>query len=219
VGSDKLDITALFQASGYGGSNPVGDGYITLLSDGAGGTKVLYDPDGFGGGYPWHVATLAGVSPTTPVASLLGQASAPSGGTPPGAGGQVLTATDAGGWLVGGAGNDVLISGRGASTLMGGGGADSFVFKAVPWSAEQHIADFVPGTDKIDFTALFTAAGYHGSDPVADGYLRFVSDGADGTKVLYDADGWGSGQQWPYLITTIDHVAPGQITPNDWIFH
>jgi Ca2+-binding RTX toxin-like protein len=64
-GTDKLDLSALFQASGYTGSNPVADGYVYLQSDGAGGTLVRYDRDAAGGNPVWPntIVDLHGVSP------------------------------------------------------------------------------------------------------------------------------------------------------------
>jgi hypothetical protein len=56
-------------------------------------------------------------------------------------------------------------------------------------------------------------------DPIADGYLQFVSDGAGGTKVLFDEDGRSPAHPWPTTITTLDHVAPGAIHASDWLFH
>jgi Ca2+-binding RTX toxin-like protein len=44
VGVDKLDLHGLYPT--YTGSNPVGDGYVTLADDGHGGTNVLVNPDG-----------------------------------------------------------------------------------------------------------------------------------------------------------------------------
>jgi beta-glucanase (GH16 family) len=64
-GTDKLDLSALFQASGYTGANPVADGYVYLQSDGAGGTLVRYDRDAAGGNPVWPntIVDLHGVSP------------------------------------------------------------------------------------------------------------------------------------------------------------
>ncbi|HEX3973131.1 MAG TPA: type I secretion C-terminal target domain-containing protein [Stellaceae bacterium] len=119
--------------------------------------------------------------------------------------GDTITSNDAGSTLIGGSGNDTLIAGHGADMLTGGGGADTFVFNAMPWNAGQ-ITDFIPGTDKIDLSALLTAAGYTGSDPVADGYVTFVDDGQGGTLVYFNPH--SASQSWPTLITTLDHVAP-----------
>jgi hypothetical protein len=65
--------------------------------------------------------------------------------------------------------------------LTGGGGADSFVFDYLPWNA-GHITDFNPASDVLDLRALFSAAGYTGANPVADGYLNFTSDGSGGLR-------------------------------------
>jgi Ca2+-binding RTX toxin-like protein len=123
--------------------------------------------------------------------------------------GDTITSNDTGSALIGGSGNDTLIAGHGADTLTGGGGADTFVFKALPWNAGQ-ITDFTPGADKIDLSALLTAAGYTGSDPVADGYVTFVADGQGDTLVYFNPH--SASQPWPTLITTLDHVAPDGLT-------
>jgi Ca2+-binding RTX toxin-like protein len=119
--------------------------------------------------------------------------------------GDTITSNDAGSTLIGGSGNDTLIAGHGADMLTGNGGADTFVFNVLSWNAGQ-ITDFTPGTDKIDISALLTAAGYTGSDPVADGYVTFVADGRGGTQVYFDPH--SASESWPALITTLDHVAP-----------
>src|SRR5258706_14299668 len=92
----------------------------------------------------------------------------------------ILTSNDAGSKLSGGDGNDILIAGRGADTLTGGVGTDIFQFDHVPTSA-GHVTDFTLGSDMLDLRGLFSAVGYTGSNPVADHYLRFASDGAGGT--------------------------------------
>ncbi|WP_334164455.1 Calx-beta domain-containing protein, partial [Phenylobacterium sp.] len=83
VGTDKLDLSALFQASGYTGSDPVADKYVTLLTD-QNGTKVLFDRDGAGTAQQWgnYIINLQGV--TTPV--TWSQLAAGGSTTPPPAG-------------------------------------------------------------------------------------------------------------------------------------
>ena len=227
AGVDHLDISALF-TDGYHGTDPVKDGRVLLLDDGAGGTKVLVDPDGPNtGAWPGYVVDVQGVS----VASLSGSnafasaaaAAGTSGSgaattTSGGATGVVLTSAAPGSVLTGGAGADTLNASQGADTLTGGAGADHFVFQKEPW-APAHITDFTPGTDVLDLRALFTAAGYKGADPVADHYLSFVSDGAGGTKVLFDPDGAGTAHAWPDYIIDLEKVAPGSVHTSDWLFH
>jgi len=70
----------------------------------------------------------------------------------------------------------------------------------------------------LDLTPLFDASGYEGVDPIADGYLRFESNGAGGTNVRFDPDGPATGNRWPFLIVTLDNVQPGSVTTSDWIY-
>jgi serralysin len=131
----------------------------------------------------------------------------------------ILISNNAGSTLNGGAGNDILIAGRSWDVLTGGAGSDIFEFDNPPWN-NAHITDFQVGTDMLDLRKLFTAANYHGTNPVADGYVSFQSDGAGGTKVYFDPDGPGSANPWPFLITTIDNVQPsGLHMQADWFFH
>jgi beta-glucanase (GH16 family) len=225
-GVDKLDLSALY-AGGYRGSDPVADGYVTFVSDGMGGTKVMLDPDGTNPAQPWPftIVTLDGVSPTGLTAAQVfngaggaAPTSPPPPPPPPAAGGVVLTSSVYADHLAGGAGADTLSAGQGPDQLTGGAGADHFAFSALVWNP-GHITDFQPGVDVLDLRPLFAAAGYHGGDPIADGYLRLEADGAGGTKVSFDQDGWGSGNPWPTTLTTLDHVAPSSLTGADWLFH
>ena len=238
VGTDTLDLSALFRDAGYGGADPVGDGYLSFSDDGAGGTRVWFDPDSHGSGTPWPylITNLDGVAPSSLQVGRDVVVSDSAGGDPPGGGsgdagsggavaqsgaaqGQTLAAPDDSGTvLAGGAGDDVLIASHGADVLTGAGGADVFTFPVLPWSA-GHVTDFTPGADVLDLRPLFQAAGYGGSDPVADGYLSFSDDGAGGTRVWFDPDGPGSGTPWPFLITDLDHVSPSALQPgHDWLF-
>src|SRR5581483_9686927 len=94
-----------------------------------------------------------------------------------------------------------------------GGGSDTFVFKTMPWNA-GHITDFNTATDKLDLSGIFSSIGYTGSNPVADGYLSFQSDGAGDTQVIINTH--QASNPWPVLITTLDHVSPSSITAADY---
>jgi beta-glucanase (GH16 family)/Ca2+-binding RTX toxin-like protein len=214
VGADRLDLSAFIQQSHYTGTDPIADGYLILRADGVGGAQVLWDTDGPATGNPWPITitTLDNVRPGDLTASVL---LSPSGALAPA--GVVLTSTEYGSTLAGGAGKDTLNAGQGPDVMTGGAGADHFVFAATPWNS-GHITDFTPGSDVLDLRGIFSEAHYSGTDPLADGHLSFQSDGNGGTKIYVDVDG-ASGKQWPFLITTLDHVAPGAINVNDWLFH
>jgi beta-glucanase (GH16 family)/Ca2+-binding RTX toxin-like protein len=219
VGVDRLDLSALLQ--GVSG-DPVAAGRLHLWDDGAGGTKVVVDPDGPGGAWPDYVAQLKGVPAAgLTAATLLGNApSVPAPPAPPptapSAPGVTLTSAYPGDRLTGGAGADTLNASRGSDTLTGGAGADRFAFNDVPWSPAV-ITDFQDGVDKLDLRGVFNSSNYWGSDPVADRYLTFISDGAGGTKVLYDMDGAAQGQQWASYVLHVQNVAPTAFTQADWI--
>ena len=214
IGVDRLDLSTIIQQSHYLGTDPIADGYLILRDDGAGGTQVLWDSDGPAAGNPWPITitTLDHVRPADLTAAKLLGPVGPAATT-----GVVLTSSGASATLTGGAGQDTINAGQGPDMLTGGAGADHFVFAATPWNS-GHISDFTPGSDVLDLRQIFSAAHYAGTDPVADGYLSFQSDGAGGTKVYVDVDG-PQGAQWPFLITTLDHVTPNAVTAGDWLFH
>jgi serralysin len=129
--------------------------------------------------------------------------------------GDTITSNDAGSTIIGGTGNDTFIAGHSADMLTGNGGSDSFVFNYLPWNA-GHIADFSTTQDVLNLKGVFDTIGYAGTNPVADGYLSFVSDGSDGTKVMVDPQ--GPSTTVPITVTTLDHVAPGAIHSGDYLF-
>ncbi|HWE73563.1 MAG TPA: NF038122 family metalloprotease [Stellaceae bacterium] len=124
--------------------------------------------------------------------------------------GETLTANDtAGQHLTGTPNDDIFYAGHNSVVMTGDGGADTFVFQYEPWNAGS-ITDFTPGNDKLDLSALLTAAGYSGNDPVADGYVTFASDGSGDTNVYFNPH--DASQSWPSLITTLDGIAPTGLT-------
>ncbi|HEY8617510.1 family 16 glycosylhydrolase [Phenylobacterium sp.] len=206
VGTDRLDLSAL----------PNRDA-VTFETDGVGGTKVMLDVDGVGGQWPYHIVTLEGVSPAgLTAAKVFGQAGTapPPTPTPPPTttAGVTLVSKTYGDVLAGGAGSDTLTAGQGPDRLTGGAGADYFDFDALPWNAGR-VTDFQAGVDKLDLRGL--APFYTGGDIARD--VKFLADGAGGTKVMLDVDGPGGGQ-WPFHITTLDAVAPSSLTRADWLF-
>ena len=112
--------------------------------------------------------------------------------------------------LVGSAGDDVIIGGAGADTLTGGGGVNVFVYNAMR-DAGDTVTDFVPGKDFIDLRTLLSSLGYAGSNPVADGWVRFVAVGG-GTSLQIDADGPANGAVFRPLLT-LSNVAPSGLNP------
>lgn len=149
-------------------------------------------------------------------ADAFGTISDDDGSTPPPSGGQVINSPGPSSTLTGGAGADTLNASQGPDQLTGGGGADHFAWAQLPWNA-GHVTDFALGVDKLDLRALFQASGYAGSNPIADGRLEFRPDGQGNTQVYFDRDALGGGD-WPFLITTLDGVQPGQLGSGDWLF-
>lgn len=97
-----------------------------------------------------------------------------------------------------GEGDDIVIGGPGVDLLSGGPGNDRFVYTSLV-DAGDTITDFTPGEDKIVLTALLDSLGYSGSNPIADGYVGFQSQGSN-SFVLIDADGAaGPGRARPFI--------------------
>ena len=108
----------------------------------------------------------------------------------------------------GSAGDDVIIGGAGADVLTGGGGVNVFVYTSMR-DAGDTVTDFVPGKDFLDLRTLLQGLGYTGTDPVADGWVRFVAVGT-GTSVQVDADGPGGAAVFRPLLT-LNNVAPSTL--------
>jgi beta propeller repeat protein len=111
--------------------------------------------------------------------------------------------------IVGTAGPDYLTGGAGAKTLTGGGGNDAFVFTNMR-DVGQRIADFTFGQDKLVFTQLFSSLGYTGSNPIADGYIKFVKGtGANSAHTFLQIDRDGlTGSAIARNFLQVDNITP-----------
>ncbi len=111
--------------------------------------------------------------------------------------------------ITGTPGDDILIGGVGADTLTGGAGTNLFVYTSMR-DAGDILTDFVPGKDFVDLRLLLSGLGYADSNPVADGWVRFVAV-AGGTSVQIDADGGGGGAVFRPLLT-LTGVSPASLS-------
>lgn len=123
---------------------------------------------------------------------------------------KTITGTPGRDTLRGSPGDDRLIGGAGADRLSGGGGDNVYVYASMR-DAGDLVTDFAPGHDRIDLGDLLAAAGYIGSDPVADGWVRFIAIAA-GTRVEVDIDG-PAGSAWFRPLLTLADVAPAALAP------
>ncbi|MDO9075329.1 MAG: ExeM/NucH family extracellular endonuclease [Rubrivivax sp.] len=113
--------------------------------------------------------------------------------------------------ITGTPGDDIIIGGGGADTLTGGSGQNIFTYLSIR-DAGDDITDFVPGKDLIDVTALLAGLGYTGSDPVADGWIRFVALTRNATSVEVDPD--GAGPLKPRSLATLLGVSISTVLPS-----
>ena len=95
-----------------------------------------------------------------------------------------------------------------------GQGHDIFVFKATaPTGAE--IANFSASQDILDLAPVLSAAGYKGSDPIADHVVTLVQSGTDATAVKFDPT--GADPSHGSTLVTLDHVLPQDVhAANVW---
>lgn len=111
--------------------------------------------------------------------------------------------------LIGGAGDDILIGGRDGDILTGGAGADRFVFNSFSERTDW-ITDFNVSEDKLILTDVVAGLnGYQGTDPIAEGYMRFFEWGSS-VRVQFDVDG----RESPAVFTTLvelDNVAASNL--------
>ncbi|MDB5461508.1 MAG: endo,3,4-beta-glycanase, C-terminal secretion signal protein, partial [Caulobacteraceae bacterium] len=56
-GADVIDLSGLLAASGYTGTNPIGDGFIKIDSDASGNARIWSDLDHVSPGAGWWMVT------------------------------------------------------------------------------------------------------------------------------------------------------------------
>jgi hypothetical protein len=205
---DVLNLTGLMSTTTDTGTDGFADGYLKITDDGTGNAQVWANYHLSGNDDWWLAETLDGVAPgrlTHTGAVITVESSSGGGGTA----GQTFTSDDNGDTWVGTSGNDTFHLGRGGDTVTGGAGADTFAYPAIPW-AGGHITDFNAAEgDKIDVSGLLSQAKYTGADPIADGFLKFDTDGGGNAQVWADYNVPGNDGWW--LVATLDGVSTSSL--------
>ncbi|MDB5459667.1 MAG: endo,3,4-beta-glycanase, C-terminal secretion signal protein [Caulobacteraceae bacterium] len=236
---DVLDLTGLMSTTSDTGSDGFADGYLKITGDGSGAAQVWANYHIPGNDGWWLVETLGGVAPASvqhsgDVITVGSAATGPTDVTTSAStytapatvktitlagsqqhidasatNGVTITSNDTGNVLVGGSGGDVFHLGRGGDWVSGGAGADTFAYAATPWAGGS-VTDFNGAEgDRINVSGLLSASGYSGSDPFADGYLKYTTDGRGNAQVWSDLNLPGNDGWW--LVATLDGVSTSSL--------
>ena len=101
-----------------------------------------------------------------------------------------------------------------SSSFSDGAGHDVFVFNT-PAATGKDIANFNTNADVLDVAPALKAAGYTGSDPIADHVITLVQSGTDATAVKIDPT--GADPNHGATLVTLDHVLPQDVhAANIW---
>ena len=104
-----------------------------------------------------------------------------------GSGGDTLIGGDGNDVLSGGLGDDTITGGIGFDTMTGGGGADTFVFSSTSvadiTNPEEIVADFVTGSDQLDFGES------KGDVTIVDGSAMLKSTFKSNASTFFDGTG------------------------------
>ncbi|MCX5957779.1 MAG: type I secretion C-terminal target domain-containing protein, partial [Cyanobacteria bacterium] len=93
--------------------------------------------------------------------------------------------------LTGTVGPDIITGFQGPDILTGKGGSDRFVYTSIVDGGDT-ITDFSASEgDIVDLTRALKSISYMGSNPIADGYLKFLQIG-NSTMMQIDPDGSGA---------------------------
>ncbi|MGZ3273969.1 MAG: type I secretion C-terminal target domain-containing protein [Caulobacteraceae bacterium] len=242
---DQIDLTGLLATTGYVGSDPIGAGFIRITTDAAGNGQIWADYNLPGNDGWWLVTTVDGVGGaalhlvngvvTEVVAGQTVYTSDPTYAALSPVDTVYLTGShqtvtaaavdravtmfsnDTGNTLLGSDFNDLFHLGRGGDVVTGSAGADTFSYAETPWAGGE-ITDFTAAQgDRIDVSGLLGASGYSGSDPFADGYLKYTTDDHGNAQLWSDINLPGNDGWW--LVATLDgvqtsslHYSGGMIT-------
>ena len=110
-----------------------------------------------------------------------------------------LTGTDSDERITGFGGRDMITT---------GGGNDQIVYTSISDRGDR-ITDFEVGSDVFVFSELLDSVGYEGVDPIADGYLGFMSRGQN-TMIRFDADGT-AGPGWAFSMAFVQGVTSSEL--------
>jgi V8-like Glu-specific endopeptidase len=110
---------------------------------------------------------------------------------------------------------DAWMLGLSGDLVTGGNPQDTFTFNQIA-DAGMEITDFQPGVGGgvLNLQGLFGSIGYSGGNPLGDGEVRLVQNGAN-TDVQVDAH---PGTHSYVTLVQLDNVAAGSITSANWRF-
>ena len=91
-------------------------------------------------------------------------------------------------------------------------GHEIFVFNTLTPSG-SHIANFDANADILDLAPGLAAAGYKGTDPLADHVITLAQSGTNSTAVMFDPTGHDPSHG--ATVVTLDHVLPQNVPAAD----
>ncbi|MGC3946775.1 MAG: hypothetical protein QM762_20030 [Chryseolinea sp.] len=97
------------------------------------------------------------------------------------------------------AGDDLITVGALKPTLTGGAGRDQFAFTG-SFTGGATIADFTPGTNVINLSAVLRAAGVTAAAPLDSGHVSCTRSGINDALIAMDPDAAGPAPRRPLLL-------------------
>ncbi|HEY0956166.1 MAG TPA: ExeM/NucH family extracellular endonuclease [Roseateles sp.] len=123
--------------------------------------------------------------------------------------------TAAGTTVSGTAGDDLITVGALKPTVTGGAGRDQFAFTS-GFTGGATIADFTPGTDVINLSAVLRAAGVTAAAPLDSGHVSCVRNGVSDALIYMDPDAAGPAARRPLVL--LKNVSCGSLNASSFQF-